>query len=98
MVGDIQSPMLYIVGDAQQTALYDHSKKLHDLSTKARFKELYVVAGAIATANLWDHSRKSYVTRLDKFIRRCIHEYDKGAYDEWEQGDGLHTSAEESYL
>lgn len=71
---------------------YEQTVKLHEIASETRFKELYVVKGGTHGDSFLKEPRE-YLMKMEKFIRKCILEYEPIWADEWysdqkEQGEG----------
>jgi len=71
IVPNLGLPVLYVSGDQDELVPHEQTLKLHNLTKLAKFKELYVVPGGTHN-DAWMVGGRTYISKLDKFIRRCI--------------------------
>ena len=74
VVPDLNLPILYITGDKDEIVPYKQVTALHDLSTKAAFKDLVIFKGGRHNSS-WYYNQDDYIKALNTFLRRCISEY-----------------------
>ena len=78
-------PILYIAGSKDELVPEDHTRKLHALSKKAAFTELYVVDGAGHT-DCYSFGGNTYISKLKAFVDKTVVKYEPDSFDEWAAG------------
>ena len=93
IVGNIHMPVLFIAGSGDQLVPEDHTRKLHALTKKAAFADLYIVKDA-NHSNCWEVGGKQYTARLKQFIDKSVKNYELEIFDEWAAGDQFDKHSE----
>lgn len=82
LIEDVQVPTFFVTGDEDEIVPYEQTVRLHEMANETRFKDLYLVKGG-SHGDTFLKEPKIYLTKLDRFIRRCIIEYEPISTDEW---------------
>lgn len=76
---------MYIAGSKDKSVPEDHTRKLHALSKKAAFTELYIVKDA-GHSDCWFVGGNEYISKLKNFIDKTVKKYELEIFDEWAAG------------
>ena len=70
LVPEIETPMLFVAGKQDEIVPYEHTIKLYDMATKARFKDIFVVENGTHN-DTWHVSLSEYLNKLQVFMDKA---------------------------
>ena len=70
LVPEIETPMLFVAGKQDEIVPYEHTIKLYDMATKARFKDILVVETGTHN-DTWHVALNEYLNKLKTFMDRA---------------------------
>jgi fermentation-respiration switch protein FrsA (DUF1100 family) len=94
LVPKITMPVYYVTGNKDEIVPHEHTLKLHELTTSAVFKDLYVVDGGEHNDS-WYVGGTTYLERLHGFMNKCMTSYQLPQFDDWHGGQISDLSEDE---
>lgn len=93
LVPDIRIPAFFVTGDQDEIVPYGQTVQLYEMANQTRFKDLYVVKDGDHNGSFLKDPR-SYLTKLDNFLKRCMLEYEPSWMDDWQNAESGSSDGE----